>query len=82
MTGTRCNRDAVGVWVKARVGRQVLWRHVMPTRSYLSQSELPITIGLGNADRLDELEVIWPDGSKQKVENAKLDALTWIEQGR
>jgi hypothetical protein len=52
----------------------------MPTRSYLSQSELPVTIGLGRSERPDEITVFWPDGTKQKIEAARLDAVTVVEQ--
>jgi len=37
----------------------------MPTRSYLSQSELTVTLGLGTASRLDGLQIRWPDGRDQ-----------------
>jgi hypothetical protein len=40
----------------------------MPTRSYLSQSELPVTIGLGSETQVELLETRWPDGSVQKIE--------------
>jgi hypothetical protein len=80
LVGTRCNRDAIGAWIKARVGNQILSRQVMPTRSYLSQCELPVTIGLGKATRVDSLEIRWPDGSSQTVESPPLDRLTVIRQ--
>ena len=67
LTGAKSNRDAIGAWIHARVGGKDLWRQVMPTRSYLSQSELPVTIGLGKSSSVDLLEVKWPDGSVQKV---------------
>jgi hypothetical protein len=67
LVGKKSNRDAIGAWVHARVNGQDLWRQVMPTRSYLSQSELPITLGLGAYDKLDLLEVKWPDGSIQAL---------------
>ena len=73
---------AIGAWVKVRLGKETLARQVMPTRSYFSQSELPVTIGLGKATQFDELEITWPGGEKQKVTNAKLDALTIVEQAR
>jgi hypothetical protein len=57
-------------------------RQVMPTRSYLSQSELPVTFGLGAADHFDELEVSWPGGEKQSVKAARIDGETVIEQPR
>lgn len=68
LVGTKSNHDAVGTWVHARVAGKDLWRQVMPTRSYLSQSELPITIGLGTAKEIELLEAKWPDGSIQKIE--------------
>ena len=82
LVGTKANRDAIGAWVKVRLGREMLSRQVMPTRSYFSQSELPVTIGLGKAIQFDDLEITWPGGEKQKVTNAKLDALTVVNQGR
>ena len=73
LVGTKSNRDAIGAWVKVRIGGKTLSRQVMPTRSYLSQSELPVTIGLGNADKVDSVEIIWPGGTRQPVENILVD---------
>jgi enediyne biosynthesis protein E4 len=80
LIGTKCNRDAIGAWVKVRAGNQTQTRQVMPTRSYLSQSELPVTFGLGRADRIDVVEVVWPDGSVQKVGSVRVDALNVVRQ--
>jgi len=68
--------------IKVRVGAQTLSRQVMPTRSYLSQSELPVTIGLGNATRPDSVEILWPDGSRQKLDAVPLGQTTVVEQPR
>lgn len=68
LTGTKSNHDAIGAWVRARINGKDVWRHVMPTRSYLSQSELPVTIGLGTATAVELLEVKWPNGAVQKVQ--------------
>ena len=45
----------------------------MPARSYLSQSELPVTIGLGDATKPDAVEILWPSGTRQKVESVQLN---------
>jgi enediyne biosynthesis protein E4 len=82
LVGGKSNRDAIGAWVKIRAGNQTLWRQVMPTRSYLSQSELPATFGLGKSDRVDEATIIWPDGSKQRLDALHLNALNVITQAR
>jgi hypothetical protein len=82
LVGSKCNRDAIGGWVKVRLGDQTLSRQVMPTRSYLSQSELPVTIGLGVAERPDAVTVVWPDGAEEKVEAVRVDGLTTVVQSR
>ena len=82
LVGTKGNHDAIGAWIRVKAGGQTLHRQVMPTRSYLSQSELPVTIGLGSADKIDELEITWPGGQKQQVQQTKLDGVTVVEQGR
>lgn len=82
LVGTRCNRDAIGAWVTARVGGNNLSRQVMPTRSYLSQSELPITIGLGTQARVDGLEIVWPGGGVQRISSSAVDQLIVVEQPR
>jgi hypothetical protein len=81
LLGTKSNRDAIGAWVKVRVGKQVLSRQVMPTRSYLSQSELPVTFGLGKATKIDGLEIVWPGGQAQKVQALpSVDRLVVVQQ--
>jgi hypothetical protein len=80
LVGTRHNRDAIGAWVKVRVNGQTLSRQVMPTRSYLSQSELPVTIGLGSATQPDDVEIIWPGGPTQKVQQVTVDGTTIVTE--
>jgi hypothetical protein len=80
LIGRGANRDAVGARVLLRAGGQTQSRMVMPTRSYLSQVELPVTFGLGDADAVDALTVIWPDGEAQEVTVDRVDALIEIEQ--
>jgi len=82
LVGSKANRSAIGALVTLHVGDQTLTREVRATRSYLSQSELPITIGLGNATKVDALEVLWPGGPKQTVPQVTVDGVTTIEQPR
>lgn len=73
LVGRAGNTGAIGAWVRARVNGRVLARHVMPTRSYLSQSELPVHIGLGTAGRIEGLQVRWPDGRDQVIPVPDID---------
>ncbi len=68
LEGTRANRDAIGAWVQLQVGEYTLRQQVMPTRSYLAQVELPVTFGLGSATEVQNVEITWPDGSRQTID--------------
>ena len=83
--GERVNRDAIGAWVEVEqetaAGPVVQRRRVMPTRSYQSQVEPVVTIGLGEAASVDELErveVLWPDGTRQAVDVDALDRVVEV----
>ncbi|MBM3839223.1 MAG: CRTAC1 family protein [Verrucomicrobia bacterium] len=82
LVGKKANRDAIGAKVKVRVADQTLVRQVMPTRSYLSQSELPVTIGLGKANRVEAIEIVWPGNRIQKVplELVRIDAMNVVQE--
>lgn len=80
LRGVSQNRDGIGAWIKVTVDGNVLWRQVMPTRSYLSQSELPVTIGLGDASGVESLEVVWPGGKVQSVGNVPLGQLITVTE--
>ena len=73
LVGRPGNTEAIGAWVTLHAGSRTLRRQVTPTRSYLSQSELPITFGLGAETAVESLEVVWPDGSREAVEVAGVD---------
>jgi hypothetical protein len=80
LAGARCNHDAIGASIIVRVAGRTIYRQVMPTRGYLSQSELPVTIGLAEATKVDEVSVIWPGGELQKLDRVAIDAPTTIAQ--
>jgi hypothetical protein len=80
LVGTKANRDAIGAWIQIKLGDQTISRQVMPTRSYLSQSELPVTIGLGTEKNPITAEITWPGGKVQKVANIELGKLSVIEE--
>jgi hypothetical protein len=80
LVGNRSNRSAIGARVRVQIGDQVLHRQVMPTRSYLSQVELPMTVGLGELTSVDQITIRWPGGAEQQVQDVSIDAETTIEQ--
>ena len=80
LVGRGDNRDAVGAWIELTADGITQRRQVMPTRSYLSQVELPVTFGLGRTDRIDSLKVEWPDGTRQELSNVPIDSVLIIDQ--
>jgi hypothetical protein len=82
LVGNRSNRDAIGAWVALKAGGTARYQQVMPTRSYLSQSELPLTFGLAKAARVESVSIRWPDGTTQEVTDVPIDKLTIVEQAR
>ncbi len=81
LTGTsQVNRSAIGAWVDLHTKQGIRSLQVMPTRSYLSQTELPVTFGLGSIDRVDKLVVRWPNGTSQEIVDPAIDHLIDIAQ--
>ena len=70
LTGTKSNRDAIGANVRIFFNGQTELRVVRSGSSYLSQSELPVTFGVGKQDVIERVVVEWPSGQSQ--EHAKL----------
>jgi hypothetical protein len=58
--GKRSNRSAIGARVKVEANGLVQRRELVSARGYLSQSELVLTFGLGEATKIDRITVKWP----------------------
>ncbi len=69
LVGTKSNRDAIGALVRIVAGGMTQWRMVKSGSSYLSQSELPVTFGLGKSDRLESAVIQWPSGRTEEFKN-------------
>jgi hypothetical protein len=70
LVGTRSNRDAVGARVRVTAGGATQVREVKAGSSYLGQHDMRVHIGLGEATRIERLEVRWPTGETQLVDGA------------
>ena len=69
LVGTTSNRDAIGASVRAFHGGATQSRTVRSGSSYLSQSELPVTFGVGRRDRIDRVVITWPNGATQEFKD-------------
>jgi hypothetical protein len=80
--GKRTNRSAIGAHVTLTAGGKVQHREVTSARGYLSQSELPVTFGLGKATSVERVEIRWPgrNGGTQILTSLAIDRAHAIRQ--
>ncbi len=69
LVGTKSNRDAIGASVQIFYNGIQQSRLIKGGSSYLSQSELPATFGLGKNDRVDRLVIQWPSGRSEEYKS-------------
>jgi hypothetical protein len=83
LRGTASNRDGIGARVAVRTTDGVRrWQMVKTGSSYLSQSELPITFGLGHAQGVQGIEIAWPSGRVDQFGSEKAEQFLIVEEGR
>jgi hypothetical protein len=80
LEGRLVNRNAIGALLMLTANGVTQRRLVMPTHSYLSQAELPVTFGLGDVPKVDALTVTWPNGQIQDVPVTQVDTTVTITQ--
>ncbi len=80
LIGTRSNRSAIGARVKLITAGHAQSGEVRSGGSYLSQSDLRLHFGLGSATNIERIEIAWPSGRRQVLENQKCDRVLTIEE--
>ena len=71
LVGTKSNRDAIGATVRLYSNGQIQSRQVRSGSSYLSQSELPVTFGVGHQDEIERIVIDWPSGRTEEYPKLK-----------
>jgi len=82
LVGTKSNRDAIGATVRIYYGGEASSRMVKSGSSYLSQSELTLTFGLGKRERVDRAVVTWPSGRVEEYKNLLTGRLHECVEGK
>ncbi len=82
LAGTKTNRDGIGAVVRVRSGDGPQWQMMRSGSSYLSQSELVLTFGLGPSAQTSDVEVDWPSGAKDHLQGVAADQTITIQEGR
>ncbi|WP_298038637.1 CRTAC1 family protein, partial [uncultured Desulfuromonas sp.] len=78
--GTRSNRDAIGTRVRLTAGGVTQVADVRSSSGYLSQGDLRVHFGLGAAAKAERIEIRWPDGGVQVLENVTADRIVTVTE--
>ncbi len=80
LVGAGSNRRGIGAVVRVTAASGPQWRRVRSGSSYASQSELPLTFGLGRDAVVDALEVTWPSGVTQRFADVSANQRIVIDE--
>jgi hypothetical protein len=80
LVGTQSNRAGVGAVARVKSASGEQWREVHSGSSYLSQSELPLTFGVGKDAIVERVEIEWPSGARQVLEQVEPNKLIVVEE--
>ena len=82
LLGTKSNRNGIGAVVRVTSGSAKQWQMLRSGSSYLSQSELVLTFGLGSAASADTIEIQWPSGQLDKLSAITAQQTITVEEGK
>ncbi len=82
LIGTKSNRDGIDAVVRVSASGDKQWKMLRSGSSYLAQSELVLTFGLGAHSKADTIEVQWPSGQVDKLANVDAGQMVTVEEGK
>jgi hypothetical protein len=82
LVGTKSSRSGLGAVVRVTAGGETQWQMLRSGSSYLSQSELVLTFGLGSRLEADSVEVRWPSGQVDRLTRIPAGHTILIEEAR
>jgi hypothetical protein len=82
LVGTKSNRAAVGARVTVTAGKLVSMKEVKAGSSYLSQNDLRLHFGLGAEKSMSTVEVRWPNGDVETLQNLAADTVYTVVEGQ
>ena len=79
--GTKSNRSGIGTRLALTAAKSRQLREVQSGSSYLSQNDLRVHFGLGSAEQVDRLEIRWPGGATEILENLTANQIITVREG-
>jgi hypothetical protein len=82
LVGTKSNRDGIGAVITVVSGGDKQSKMLRSGSSYLSQSELVATFGLGQKTKADSVQIQWPSGQTDKLSNVNAGQTVTVQEGK
>ncbi len=80
LIGTKSNRDGIGAKVTIKVGAARRTKQLLGGTSYCSASDLRLLFGLGDGQKVDEVEVRWPAGGVTTLRDVAVNRYLTIRE--
>ena len=74
--------DGIGTVVKLTAGGDTQTEMLRSGSSYLSASELVLTFGLAQRDKADSVEIYWPSGQIDRLNNVNASQTITVTEGK
>ena len=81
LIGKKSNRAAIGARITVTTGNLKSINEVKAGSSYLSQNDLRLHFGLGKSEKMDTVEIRWPNGNTELIREVPADAIYTIVEG-
>jgi hypothetical protein len=82
LVGSRSNRDGLGSRITVTAGGRTQVREVKSGSSYLGQNDLRVHVGLGEATRVDRIDLRWPAGTMETISGVPANQIVTITEGK
>jgi hypothetical protein len=82
LIGTKSNRDGIGARLRLTAGGQTKTGWVRSGGSYASEDERVARFGLGGESRVERLEIRWPNGAVERLQDLAADQVLTVREGQ
>jgi hypothetical protein len=80
LEGDEENINAIGAKVSVYYSNKHIYNELIPTKGFQSSVEYTLTVGLGDAEIVDSIEVVWPDQSRTLTYSPSINSLQFIQK--
>ena len=82
LEGTKSNRDGIGARIRISAAGHAQFNHMSTAAGYASSSAGPVHFGLGQPNKVDEIEIRWPSGIKQVLKDVPADQILRVRESQ